>query len=190
LPLGFNINHPVYDTTRVEGLALMDANYASLSGQGADVIQYDIPVGAFGAVTVDVRVWYQSMPPRWVNPMFELQDSTILAFQAMFEAQGAAPELVAEQSISIPVTGSVDESSVRMHMFPNPTNDGRVQVVGPVHEGLWELYSPNGSRIQHGRLQPTMVLQLPEPSGTYIFQAHAAGQTWTQRIIRQAGTQR
>ena len=190
LPLGFNINHPVYDTTRVEGLALMDANYGSLSGQGADVILYDIPVSAFGTVTVDVRVWYQSMPPRWVNPMFELQDSAIQAFQAMFEAQGAAPELVAEQSVSIPVTGSIDESSVRMEVFPNPTDNGRVQVVLPVHEGLWELYSPNGSRIQHGRLQPNMVLQLPEPSGTYILKAHAAGQTWTRRIIRQSGTQR
>ena len=46
----------------------------------------DLPLGS--NVDVDVRVWYQAMPPRWVNPMFDTQDSTIQAFQAPVRSPG------------------------------------------------------------------------------------------------------
>ena len=78
-------------------------------------------------MTVDVRVWYQSMPARWVAPMFDIQDSTIQAFQALFEAQGAAPELVSATSLSIPVTSGMEELDVKsaLRVHPEPRTDGR-----------------------------------------------------------------
>ena len=54
--------------------------------------------------------------------MFDTQDSTIQAFQALFEAQGALPELVAETTVEVPVVGSVAEAA-RQHVragLPQP----------------------------------------------------------------------
>ena len=103
LPLGFSDDHAAYDTTRIEGQALQDVDYAFTSEAGLDRTHYTMTgnPSVAGDVTVDVRIWYQSMPARWVAPMFDIQDSTIQAFQELFEAQGAAPELVAETSVSI-----------------------------------------------------------------------------------------
>ena len=190
LPLGFSFDHSVYDTTRVEGQALSDADFTENAGAGKDRVTYDmvadLPLGS--NIDVDVRVWYQAMPPRWVNPMFDIQDSTIQAFQALFEAQGAAPELVSELSLTIPVTSNVQEmsSQVEGRLYPNPTMDGRVTVQVPAHlaNGMWELYSPDGSRVAHGACETRLSLELPQVRGTYVFKAHGAGAPWVQRVVR------
>ena len=36
LPLGFSLDHPAYDTTRVEGQALSDADFTENAGAGKD----------------------------------------------------------------------------------------------------------------------------------------------------------
>ena len=189
LPLGFSFDHAVYDTTRVEGQALSDSDFTENSGAGKDLVTYDmvaeLPLGS--NVDVDVRVWYQAMPPRWVNPMFDIQDSTIQAFQELFESQGAAPELVSELTLSIPVTSDVRESHMTEgQLYPNPTTDGHVTVQVPVHMvgDLWELYSPNGSRIAHGACEARSSFQLPPVRGTYVFKAHGSGEPWVKRVVR------
>ena len=55
------------------------------------------------------------MPPRWVEPMFAFEDSTIQAFQAFFEAQGAAPELVADTAFTVNVVGGVGGTEIGIH---------------------------------------------------------------------------
>ena len=188
LPLGFSDDHEVYDTTRVEGLALYDLEFAFESELGLDRLTYDMTASPSTdlPVEMDVRVWYQSMPPRWVAPMFDIQDSTIQAFQALFEAQGAAPELVAETSVSVPVVSSVSEQARHGQAFPNPTVDGRVTVVPPLafQGGMWELYDPKGSRVNHGQGEASMELQLPAVPGTYVLQMHNKGQHWVRRLVR------
>ena len=191
LPLGFSDSHPVYDTTRVEGEALQDVDYVFNSEQGLDRLTYSMmaePVEE-GNVTIDVRVWYQSMPARWLAPMFDIQDSTIQAFQALFDAQGAAPELVAETTTSIPVLASLSESTATnsIQAYPNPTYDGEVSVRVPRQAlgALWEVYSPSGSRISFGRVTAeAWSLRLPEPAGTYVLRMHAEGVTWRRRLVR------
>ncbi len=189
LPLGFSLDHPVYDTTRVEGQALSDADFTENAGTGKDLVTYDmvadLPLGS--NVDVDVRVWYQAMPPRWVNPMFDVQDSTIQAFQALFEAQGAAPELVSDLSLTIPVTSNVQETALPGgRLYPNPSMDGHVSVHVPAYlvNGMWELYSPDGSRIDHGACEASLSLELPPERGTYVFKAHGSGEPWVQRVVR------
>jgi len=191
LPLGFSENHPVYDTTRVEGGALQDVDYVSNSEQGLDRLTYSMLAEPLEGsnVTLDIRVWYQSMPPRWLAPMFDIQDSTIQAFQDLFDAQGASPELVAETTTTIPVLAGLSESttSATMQAYPNPTFDGEVAVRVPRQSigALWEVYSPSGSRIAYGRVtSEAWNLRLPEPTGTYVLRMHADGNTWTRRLVR------
>ena len=181
----------MYDTTRIEGQALQDVDYAFTAEAGLDRTHYTMtgnPNGA-GDVTVDVRVWYQSMPARWVAPMFDIQDSTIQAFQSLFEAQGAAPELVAQTSVTIPVTtglgGQPTASKLRVH--PNPAPEGEVQVHAPEDAlgGLYEVYAPDGSRVQHGKVTSRQwTLTLPPASGTYVLRVYGEREVWTRRMVR------
>jgi len=66
--------------------------------------------------------------------------------------------------------------------------DGLVTVNVPVRleNGMWELYSPDGSRIAHGRCETRLSLELPAVRGTYVFKAHGAGagEPWVQRVVR------
>ena len=191
LPLGFTDDHAVYDTTRVEGQALQDIDYAFTSEAGLDRTHYTMTGNpdVAGDVTVDVRVWYQSMPARWVAPMFDIQDSTIQAFQDLFEAQGAAPELVAETSVNIPVTSGFDEDVAvqRLRVHPNPAPEGEVVVTAPSDAlgSLYELYAPDGSRVEYGKVTTSQwPLRLPHAAGTYVLRVHGAGEVWTRRIVR------
>ena len=129
-PKGFSYTHPVYDTTRVEGLAPDDALFEV--GQGRHTVTYEMggAVGS-GPVDMEVTVWYQAMPPRSVEPMFAFEDSTIQAFQAFFEAQGAAPELVADTAFTVNVVGGVggtELQSTAWAVYPNPTDDGWINL--------------------------------------------------------------
>jgi hypothetical protein len=191
LPLGFSHAHPVYDTTRVEGAALMDDDFVEEAAAGLDRVHYAMTATptSNANVTVDVRVWYQSMPARWVAPMFDIQDSTIQAFQALFEDQGAAPELVSEKSLSIPVTTGTADLNGRsaLRVYPNPAPMGLVTVQAPdaALGGLWELYTPAGSRVTHGAVnRNNWQLELPLSAGTYVLRVHHNGKTWTRRIVR------
>jgi hypothetical protein len=121
--------------------------------------------------------------------MFDIQDSTIQAFQALFDAQGAAPELVAETTTSIPVLAGLSESTAAksIQAYPNPTYNGEVTVRAPqlALGALWEVYSPSGSRIAFGLVTSEVwTLHLPEPTGTYVLRLHADGESWTRRLVR------
>lgn len=187
-PKGFSYDHAVYDTTRVEGLAFDDVTFDV--ADGSDIIAYQFPsADAGGQIEVDVNVWYQAMPPRWVNSMFEFQDSTIQAFQTLFEAQGAAPELVKDTTFVLNVAGTdVDELAAkeRWAVYPNPSSDGRVTMQVPERARgiLWEIYSMDGSRISSGWTTPGMKVDLPSAQGTYAIRWHLSnGEVVTRKAV-------
>ena len=82
--------------------------------------------------------------------------------------------------------GELDgRSALRVH--PNPAPMGEVTVQAPQASlgGLWELYTPAGSRVAHGAVnRETWQLELPLASGTYVLRVHHQGKTWTRRIVR------
>ena len=186
-PKGFSYDHAVYDTTRVEGLAFEDESFDV--ADGSDIITYQFPPSALGGeVEVDVKVWYQAMPPRWINSMFEFQDSTIQAFQSMFEEQGAAPELVKDTTFVLDVLGGVNNRvpSERWAIYPNPSQDGRVKMLVPQRAtgALWEVYGMDGSRVASGWTTPNMEIQLPEVQGTYAIRWHLeSGDVITRKAV-------
>ena len=186
-PKGFSYDHAVYDTTRVEGLAFEDESFDV--ADGSDIITYQFPPSALGGeVEVDVKVWYQAMPPRWINSMFEFQDSTIQAFQSMFEEQGAAPELVKDTTFVLDVLGGVNNRvpSERWAIYPNPSQDGRVKMLVPQRAAgaLWEVYGMDGSRVASGWTTPNMEIQLPEVQGTYAIRWHLeSGDLITRKAV-------
>ena len=188
-PKGFSYDHPVYDTTRVEGLALNDPQFNV--GQGRHTVQYEMatpPNATYAPIDMEIKVWYQAMPPRWLEPMFAFEDSTIQAFQALFEAQGAAPELVADTAFTVNLIGDVaDVAEKQWGVFPNPTWDGVVRVDVPERAigSLWELYDAKGSRVASGWTRGNQRLQLPDAKGTYLLKwTLPDGESVTRKVIR------
>ena len=114
VPYGFSVNHSAYDTTSIVGEALYDPNFnsnGSFTGTGTDNITYSISSEYFGSETnfnLMVNVWYQSMPPRWVNSMFDYQSPEIELFQGLFEEHGSKPVLIASQNSVINLTDDVE----------------------------------------------------------------------------------
>jgi hypothetical protein len=120
--------------------------------------------------------------------MFEFQDSTIQAFQTMFEAQGAAPELVRDTTFVLDAINSVNALTPmeRWAVYPNPSQDGRVTVLVPDRAigALWEVYGMDGSRVASGWTMPNMEIQLPGVQGTYAIRWHLeSGEVITRKAV-------
>jgi len=146
------------------------------------------PNATYAPIDMEIKVWYQAMPPRWLEPMFAFEDSTIQAFQALFEAQGAAPELVADTAFTVNLIGDVaDVAEEQWGVFPNPTWDGVVRVDVPERAigSLWELYDAKGSRVASGWTRGNQRLQLPDAKGTYLLKwTLPDGESVTRKVIR------
>ncbi|MCG8329263.1 MAG: T9SS type A sorting domain-containing protein [Chitinophagales bacterium] len=174
-PLGFKIDDPVYDTTRIVGLAIEDNNFnyeEGVEGSGSDRLAYHIPtLGYNGPIEVRARAYYHSLPPRWVNPIFEESSAEIDTFKSMFFSIDNAPVLVAEiseDSIIFPLINAVavaDEKEVQI--FPNPSIDGKVFVQSSKPIKAIHLYDVNGNKVSINH-SAEVVVQLPA-SGVYLL---------------------
>lgn len=197
VPLGFSMEHAVYDTTALAGgEVLEDALNGNFNrdengneGSGTDRVTYLADVsGVYSGEApplVAVRMWYQSMPPRWVNPMFDVDGDEIDWFEGVFE-QYAHPDLVAELAVEA-TTVEVERYEVpKGQLWPVPTLDGWVHIVSPFGaRGSYEVFDAAGQRIQAGRVpSATFTLELPSVRQVYTVVIHADGQHWSTRAIR------
>ena len=193
-PLGFTTTHEVYDTTVIAGTALNDPDFNienGVEGSARDLIQYHISRADYmgGYAQAQAHVYYQSLPPRWLAPMFEESTPEIDAFRTMYEQADRSPVLIASVSIdSILVPTLVGTSNpaiaVAVNVYPNPTADGWVNV---------EL--PAGAKLEsvriidlNGRLLGTakdLKFELPKTTGTYLLEIRTSVGVVTKRVIRE-----
>jgi hypothetical protein len=89
-PEGFLTTHPSYDTVKIEGEAVNDPNFNKLNGSegsGRDYVYYHVPLnGVSGVATAYARIFYQAVPPRWLEEMFTMSSPEIDAFKNMYQA--------------------------------------------------------------------------------------------------------
>jgi len=154
-PKGFTTSHEVYDTTVVAGNALTDSNFNienGLEGSGSDRIIYKAPMNGYeGDVTVYARVYYQSVPPKWLEEMLSFDTPEINAFRDMYNEEGADPVLIAEESMStfVQSTNEIIQVEVSLSVYPNPVVIGQeltVSAEGGLIQFL-EIYSMSGKLI-------------------------------------------
>ena len=189
-PQGFVSNHPVGDTTAVYGNAAFDSNFNLTSdgteGTGADKVYYQIPESLFGQnIEVTCKVWYQSIPPKWVAPMLELEgDSLIDGFRQLYSEFIPTPELVGYASMTADLTSILEtqERGLELTAGPNPTRNGQVLVQSPSGIiGNWVLYDAAGRQVENGETSASRLsLQLPT-SGQYVLKTNVG----SVRLIRQ-----
>ncbi len=174
-PFGFSTSHYTYDTCKIYG-AETDADFNhdinGVEGSGSDIVHYHVPLNGFqGHFKVQADIYYQSMPPKWMAPMFAENTPEINAFRDMFNAAELSPILVGSGQIDdLIISKTFKPQAAEVSLFPNPTSDGRIQVSYPNSLTVREIkvYSPLGKLILQQPANRTREIQLPEIKGIYL----------------------
>jgi hypothetical protein len=134
VPKGFMSNHASIDTMRIFGLGSdPDFNFAGAAeGTGKDVVHFHIPLNGYsGPLLVRANVWYHAVPRPWLTEMFAYNSAEIDSFRNYYNAANQAPSIVAQSEIDdINLGGALQHAAQNLHVFPNPSNDGRIFING------------------------------------------------------------
>ena len=172
VPVGFSTSHQVYDTTRVVGGALDDLNFNrnedGAEGTGTDRVRYAVPLNGFsGQLNVEIRAWYLSIPPKWVDDLVETVDPFIAHFADMYTAADKTPVLVDAVDLSIDAYVGVAELShaATLHYLAK----SRLIQVKTFERGTLHVFASNGQSVLLTEVQPGLhTVEAELPSGTYI----------------------
>ncbi len=134
-PLGFSQSHPTYDTVLVAGVDPSDTDFNhenGVEGSGTDVVFFHVPMnGEKSLLHVSAKVFYQPLPPKWMDEMFSETSPEIEAFRTMFDAADRMPVLVKASEIMVdPIISSVKSRSQEafVKLYPTLSTDGRLFV--------------------------------------------------------------
>lgn len=153
-PLGFNSQTAVYDTTKIVGKALTDDNFNKIEqeeGTGKDIIYYHIPLnGNLEALDISAKVFYQSLPPRWMEEIFAESTPEIEVFREMFNATDGTPLMMIEKSTQLDMlvaTKELETTTNWVQIYPTITTNGTVQVISQALHQV-EIYNIQGKLME------------------------------------------
>lgn len=192
-PQGFRKDDPVYDTTRIAGEALLDPDFNidanGDEGSGSDIVYYKIPLNGFsGRVSVLARVWYQSLPPKWMNPIFEWSAPDIDQFKDMYLSADLSPVLVAEKhlpSVYVNPVGAQSPTPERsIQVFPTLTEDGKVYLqLDPGIRLAWlRVWHASGRLIE--QRSSDSPIQLLAEKGAYFIEVQTNAGRVVRKVVR------
>ncbi len=191
-PLGFSTEHEVYDTTAIVGNALFDADFNKdengNQGTGGDIIRYHVALNGYtGLVDIRARVWYQSLPPKWMAAMFATSTPEIESFKAMYDAADQSPVLISAAAINDLFVESVSVEEVSPSMLglsPNPTRTGTVFINGSTTISSIRIFNLQGQLLSIIDA-PGEHFSLPQPKGLYIVQLETDQGSQSVKLLRQ-----
>ncbi|MDX1406660.1 MAG: multiheme c-type cytochrome [Saprospiraceae bacterium] len=193
-PQGFRTGHAAYDTTRIVGAALQDEdfNFDGSEGSGSDQIQYHIPLNGYtGYLHALGRLHYQSLPPRWVNPLLDMSTPEIETFRSMYESADRSTVVIGEQrldSLLIEPATIVQTTGhpVRIALFPNPSRDGIIHVQSSpgVRIERIGIYDMTGTLVRE-YLEGHRTFQLPGTAQLYVVILDTAEGRVMHKMLRQ-----
>ncbi len=189
-PRGFTKNHSTYDTVMIVGSALQDADFnmdQDGEGAGSDIVHYRIPIqGYSGIVNVYASVFYQPLPPRWLQPMLDTNTPEITSFKAMFEANDNEPVLMISDTIAdlfVNTLAAEELVETSVEIFPNPSIDGSFEIRAEKQISK-VTYSDNSGRIAPISIQNGLYV-LPEIPGIYYLRIlFNDGSQLTKKVLR------
>ncbi|MCB9316177.1 MAG: hypothetical protein H6569_08565 [Lewinellaceae bacterium] len=190
VPQGFSLNDLVYDTTQIAGTALLDPDFnrdvVGAEGTGGDVVHFHIPINGYaGLFTVNAKLWYQSLPPKWMAPMFAESTPEIDSFRVMFDAADRSPVLVASVK-DILVVSPVSTSNkllASIEVRPSFSTDGNVWIDLPddiILQNVW-VWNSAGQRVWD---KAAAKLQLPSARGVYFIEIQTNRGRVVRRVVR------
>lgn len=191
-PLGFTTNHPTYDTVRIVGAAETDLDFNrqnGVQGNGSDEVYYHINRSGFiGKVSVFARVYYQSLPPRWLAPMLAESTPEIDLFRPMYEDADHTPILIASAALEAVELSEVVGLNNNFHqgsvtVFPNPTSTGTFQIRVPQGDSVLSVRVWDAAgRLVLTQTGNTTQVQLPA-RGLYFVQVETNGGIFSERVV-------
>ena len=194
-PHGFTTTHYAYDTTQISGDALADDDFNKISGvegSGTDVVHYHVPLAAaVGNVSIHARVFYQAVPPKWVEELFTYNSAEIDSFRTMFNNADQTPVLIASDSIiSIPLTVTQRPKEVAIAVYPTICTDGKVTIEAPlgIHILQVALFTSGGKYLsvtQYTDESPVRTVTLPEEQSVYLMKILTNTGIFYRKIVRQ-----
>ena len=187
VPKGFLTSHSSYDTTKLTGLVLSDPNfnYNGLGeGSGTDEIEYRVKLSGYtGDLNVIAKVFYQPVPPEWMQEMFSVSTYEIDRFKDMYLKNKVKPNMVA-QALQGSLFTSVENNKdvLEINVFPNPTQD-KIFIQG-LKGNSFEVfvYSLSGKLISKQYDQTEITL--PIKSGVYIVRINYGNNFILKKIVR------
>lgn len=186
VPNGFSSSHPSYDTIAIYGEVINDANFNE-NQNGSDIISYHIPIDSYTEeLTVEVRVFYQSINTRWLNEMFEEQSPEIDAFENMYNEADLSPVLMkSESAFSQAIGFNENDYQNSFVIYPNPakekfsiSNNNQIdEIVIYNYEGkICDIYSKKNIADQ---------IDLNIQSGLYLIEIKdKAGNKISKKLIK------
>ncbi len=193
-PAGFTTTASMYDTVKISADALADANFNKINGvegSGSDITYFRIPVaGITGNIQVNAKLYYQSVPPKWLDEMFTLNTAPIDTFKAMYLAADKTPVLVASDSFTDVLSGLnyqvSDKNSIRI--WPTLVSDGVVNIENTQSGAISrvELFNSVGKLITSekpaGRSK-YYSLKINSAKGIYFIKVTSGNKIKTEKIV-------
>jgi hypothetical protein len=192
-PDGFTTGAPMYDTVQISPDALADADFNKINGvegSAIDLVHFRIPItGITGQVNIKARLYYQSIPPKWLDEMFQVSSGPIDTFETMYQNADKTPVLVAADSLVNFLTGTGSIANNRLKIWPTVTQDGFIQVQSQNHDPIeWiEVYTRDGKKtgVFHasGSLH-RMRFNIGSGPGTYFIRVKTKSGTSAHKVLR------
>jgi hypothetical protein len=194
-PEGFVSTFPSYDTTKIVGDALNDPDFnknGNNEGTGRDYVHYHIPLnGITGPVNVYAKVYYQSVPPKWVNEMFGYSSAEIDTFKGMYTASDQSPIMAAHDSLmNIVLPTSVANFSVEksLSIFNSLSSDA-VMIENKSKLMIYDVRFLESNGTIHSYLSinsdaQNILLHLPQKAGIYFMEIKTNKGNYVFKVIK------
>ena len=195
-PEGFTNSHLSYDTTKISLDAINDPDFNKLNtteGTGRDFVHFNVPVtGIMGTLTATIKVYYQAVPPKWLNEMFGNSSAEIDTFKAMYHASDKLPVLIGGDSLGnvALLTGLTQQKEAEIKIWPTMSSNGRVYVktTGGFMVTAIEAYSSDG-KIVYAETDDFSAsyffFDLPEKQGIYFIRLKIGGKIIFKKVFKQ-----
>ncbi len=193
-PVGFTTQHNAYDTIKIAGNALNDADFNKngvSEGTGRDIVHYHIPLNNHsGTFKVNVGLYYQNLPPKWFDEMFIYNSNYIDSFKNMYNNADRSPVLVASDEVDsvVIISSAVAVVNSLWKAFPVPSYNGTVYIQSsgkPTLEKI-EVLDASGRLIKTINLpaKSFCTIQLPEQAGIYWLKIYSGKNVSVKKVIR------
>ncbi len=193
-PQGFLTSHQSYDTAKISNDALADADFNKINqveGSGKDLIHFNVPInGQSGNLKASVRVYYQAVPPKWLNELFSYNSAEIDSFRTQFNGADQTPVLLASDSLgNIAVSTPQKEITASIQVWPTLSN-GKVYIKTTADNSIQkiEIFGTNGQHYFTKKMDAPLnyyAAELPEYSGTYLIRIKTDKQELVKKIYRE-----
>lgn len=192
-PFGFSTTHSVYDTTLIVGNALNDPDFNKTNGNegsGADVIHYHIPMnGYLENVSISAKVYFQAVPPTWLNEMRGFSSTFIDAFLDMYDNNDNTPFLIKELNLDniINPLSNANVEKENWNVYPNPAHTkGKIQIQADDVIQTIKIFDSTGKLVYLENLNgfyKNYEIQAPSTKGVFFISIETKKSKLAKKVL-------